>query len=53
MILLVRQVSPDKIVPHIKIPGTIIQTSLSDDQEQQLRAALDAAGTRSAPMVSA
>jgi uncharacterized membrane protein len=47
LILLVRKVSADKILPQIKIPGTVIQTSLSDEQEEHLRAALEAAGDRS------
>ena len=34
----------DKILPKIKIEGTIIQTSLDDEQEQQLADALAAAG---------
>jgi uncharacterized membrane protein len=48
----VRQVSQDKLLPAIQIPGTIIQTSLSDDQEQHLRDALQAAGTRGEAAVS-
>jgi uncharacterized membrane protein len=44
LILLVRKVSADKILPEIKIPGTVIQTSLSDEQEQNLKAALEGAG---------
>ncbi len=44
LILLVRKVSADKILPEIKVPGTVIQTSLSDDQEQHLKEALAAAG---------
>jgi uncharacterized membrane protein len=44
LILLVRKVSADKILPEIKVPGKIIQTSLSDEQEQHLQEALDAAG---------
>ena len=43
LILLIRKVSIDKILPEVKIPGTIIQTSLSDEGEQQLQSALDAA----------
>lgn len=44
LILLVSKVSPDKILPQIKIPGQVIQTSLSDDAERSLQEALDAAG---------
>ena len=44
LILLIRKVSTDKILPQIKIPGTVIQTSLSDEQEAHLKDALAAAG---------
>lgn len=44
LILLIRKVSADKLLPEFKIPGTVIQTSLSDDQAAQLRDALAAAG---------
>jgi uncharacterized membrane protein len=43
VILLVREVTADKVLPEIKIPGTVIQTSLSNDDEAALQAALDAA----------
>jgi uncharacterized membrane protein len=43
LIVLVRKVSVDKVLPEIKIPGTIIQTSLNNDDEQALERALDAA----------
>ena len=43
VILLVRRVSPDKVLPQIKIPGKIIQTSLDNETEQQLSDALAAA----------
>jgi uncharacterized membrane protein len=43
LILLIRDVTADKVLPEIKIPGTVIQTSLSNDDEQALQAALDAA----------
>ena len=46
LLLLVRQASMDKILPKIKIEGTIIQTSLDNAQEEQLAAALAAAGNR-------
>ena len=44
MLLLIRKVSVDKVIPQIKIPGTIIQTSLDNETEQQLADALAAAG---------
>jgi uncharacterized membrane protein len=43
VILLVRQVTADKILPEIKIPGEVIQTSLSNEDEAALQGALDAA----------
>lgn len=43
MILLVREMDPDKVVPHIHEPGKVIQTSLSSEVEAQLDAALAAA----------
>jgi uncharacterized membrane protein len=43
LIVLVREVSADKVLPEIKIPGTVIQTSLSNADEAALQAALDAA----------
>ena len=45
MILLVRKVSVDKVLPQIQVPGTVIQTSLSNEDEQRLQQALDAART--------
>ena len=45
MILLVRKVSVDKVLPQIQVPGTVIQTSLSNEDEQRLQPALDAART--------
>jgi len=53
VILLVRKASQDKILPEIQIPGTIIQTSLSNEQEQHLRDALESAGSRGAAPVTA
>jgi uncharacterized membrane protein len=44
VVILVRKVSADKILPEIKIPGTIIQTSLGTEAEEHLREALDNAG---------
>jgi uncharacterized membrane protein len=43
LILLVRKVSADKILPKVQIPGKVIQTSLSNEDEQALQAALDRA----------
>ena len=45
MILLVRKVSVDKVLPLIQVPGTVIQTSLSNEDEQRLPQALVAART--------
>jgi uncharacterized membrane protein len=45
VIILVRKVSADKVIPEIKIPGKVIQTSLSNEAEDRLREALAAAGT--------
>ena len=47
VIFLVRKVSVDKVLPEIKIPGKVIQTSLDDDTEQRLTEALTAAGQSS------
>jgi uncharacterized membrane protein len=43
LIVLLTKVSTDKVLPKIKIPGTVIQTSLSDDDEHAIQAALDKA----------
>ena len=43
LIVLVQKVSADKVLPQIKVPGTVIQTSLSNEEEQALQEALDAA----------
>ena len=41
LFLLVRKVTPDKVLPEVKpFGGTVIQTSLSAEQEEKLRAAL-------------
>jgi uncharacterized membrane protein len=45
LLLLIRKMSVDKVIPQIKIPGTVIQTSLSNESEQNLADALAAAGT--------
>jgi uncharacterized membrane protein len=43
---LVRQVTPDKVLPRIsEYGGKVLQTSLSDESEQRLQEALDAAAT--------
>jgi uncharacterized membrane protein len=44
VIFLVRRVSVDKVLPEIKIPGKVIQTSLDDETEQRLSDALAGAG---------
>ncbi len=44
LILLIRRVSADKVLPQIKNPGTIIQTSLDNQTEQRLSDALASAG---------
>jgi uncharacterized membrane protein len=44
VIVLVRSVTADKLLPEIKEHGTVIQTSLSDENEQGLRDALANAG---------
>ena len=46
LILLVRKMSADKVLPQIKIPGKVIQTSLDDEAEGRLSEALAAAGSR-------
>ena len=43
LIVLVRNMTADKVLPQIRIPGTVIQTSLSNEDEQRLQEALDAA----------
>jgi uncharacterized membrane protein len=43
VIVLIRDITADKVLPEIKIPGTVIQTSLSNEDEAALTAALDAA----------
>jgi uncharacterized membrane protein len=45
LLLLIRKVSIDKVLPQITIPGKVIQTSLSDENERHLSDALAAAGT--------
>jgi uncharacterized membrane protein len=42
LILLVRKVTPEKLLPHVQqYGGEVIQTSLDDETEAQLRAALE------------
>ena len=43
VILLVREMTPDKVLPQIKIPGKVLQTSLDNESEQALSDALAAA----------
>lgn len=43
LILLISKVAVDKVLPQIQIPGKVIQTSLSHDDEESLQQALDAA----------
>jgi uncharacterized membrane protein len=44
VIVLVRTVTADKLLPEIKEHGTVIQTSLSNEDETALREALNQAG---------
>jgi uncharacterized membrane protein len=44
VIILVRQVSVDKVLPKIRIPGKVIRTSLDNETEERLSDALAAAG---------
>jgi len=46
VIALIRKATPDKLLAEIKVPGEVIQTSLSSENKQALRDALEAAGTR-------
>jgi uncharacterized membrane protein len=43
VVVLVRKVSFDKILPNIEVPGRVIQTSLSNEDERAVQDALDAA----------
>jgi uncharacterized membrane protein len=47
VIFLVRRITADKVLPHIRIPGKVMQTSLDNETEQQLSDALAAAGAAS------
>ena len=40
MIVLVREMSPEKVLPQIHEPGTVVHSSLSEELEAQLEAAL-------------
>ena len=44
VLLLIREVSVDKVLPQIKIQGKVIQTSLDNDTEARLSSALATAG---------
>jgi len=44
LLLLIREVSVDKVLPQIKIPGKVIQTSLDNESEARLADALANAG---------
>jgi uncharacterized membrane protein len=44
LLLLIRKVSVDKVLPQIKIPGKVIQTSLDKESEDRLSEALASAG---------
>ena len=44
LLLLIRKVSIDKVLPKIKIQGKVIQTSLDNETESRLSDALAAAG---------
>jgi uncharacterized membrane protein len=44
LILLVREMNEDKLLAEVRIPGEVIQTSLSNDSEEALRGALAHAG---------
>ena len=48
VIVLIREITADKIIPEIKIPGKVIQTSLSNADEAALSTALEAAKTKTA-----
>jgi uncharacterized membrane protein len=44
LFVLVRKVTPEKVLPHVaKYGGTVLKTSLSPEQDEQLRKALSAA----------
>jgi uncharacterized membrane protein len=45
LILLVRKMNADKLLGEVRIPGEVIQTSLSTESEDALRGALETAAT--------
>jgi uncharacterized membrane protein len=48
LIVLVRSMTADKVLPNIQERGHVIQSSLSNESEAQLNAALAAAGSQTA-----
>ena len=46
-IMLVREANTEQVLAEVKIPGEVIQTSLTADAEEALRDALAAAGQTS------
>ncbi|MFS2008657.1 DUF1269 domain-containing protein [Azospirillum sp. CT11-132] len=49
LFVLVRKVNPDKVLPELaKYQGTLLRTSLTTDQENRLREALNGVGTQEA-----
>jgi uncharacterized membrane protein len=53
LILLVRKVTPDKVLPHIqRYGGEVVQTSLDEETEAQVRAALQPAAAVAAPAIA-
>jgi uncharacterized membrane protein len=50
LFVLVRQVTPDKVLPRIsEYGGKVLQTSLSNESEERLQEALDAGAAAPAP----
>jgi uncharacterized membrane protein len=53
LLVLVRQVTPDKVLPRIsQYGGDVIQTSLDDETEERLREALQSGATTTSPAVA-
>jgi uncharacterized membrane protein len=53
LILLVRKVTPDKVLLHIqRYGGAIVQISLGEDTEAQVRAALQPEAAVAAPPIA-
>jgi uncharacterized membrane protein len=53
LILLVRKVTPDKVLPHIqRYGGEVVQTSLDEETEAQVRAALQPEAAVVAPAIA-